>query len=99
MSDLLHEEVPDAFIGYVWHVMAQAGRHTFQVLTKRPERLAALEGGGLSWPENVWMGVSVKNADYLHRVDLLRECGAAVKFLSLEPLLGPLLELNLEGID
>ena len=78
--------------------MERAHWHRYQVLTKRPERVAALNGE-LPWPSQVWLGVSVESADYVHRIDLLRETGAAVKFLSLEPLLGPLPELNLQGID
>jgi protein gp37 len=98
MSDLFHEDVPVAYIQRVFGVMGSAHWHRFQVLTKRADRLAALSGE-FAWPANVWMGVSVENADYLGRVDDLRSAGAHVKFLSLEPLLGPLAELNLRGID
>lgn len=98
MSDLFHEDVPVDFIQRTFDVMRQAHWHQFQILTKRSERLAALDGG-LDWPSNVWMGVSVENNDYLFRVDHLRATTAKVKFLSLEPLLGPLPDLNLDGID
>ena len=98
MSDLFHDEVPDEFVRQVFAVMEQAHWHRYQVLTKRPERVAELNAE-LPWPAQIWLGVSVESADYVHRIDLLRETGAAVKFLSLEPLLGPLPALNLEGID
>ena len=97
MSDLFHERVPIEFIERVFDVMRRARQHTFQVLTKRSQRLMEL-GPRLHWPTNVWMGVSVENRDYISRIDHLREAGAAVRFLSLEPLLGPLRDLNLEGI-
>jgi protein gp37 len=98
MSDLFHKSVPEAFIYRVFEVMRQASQHRFQVLTKRSKRLADL-ARGIDWPANVWMGVSVENADYAFRIDHLRQVGAAVKFLSLEPLLGPLPALDLRGID
>jgi protein gp37 len=97
MSDLLHDEVPESFIQEVFAVMAEARQHTFQVLTKRAERMAAL-APRLPWPKNVWMGVTVENADYVHRIDLLRTVPAAVRFLSIEPLLGPIPNLDLNGI-
>jgi protein gp37 len=97
MSDLFHEGVPDAFVAAVFSVMERAGRHTFQVLTKRPERAAAL-AYALPWPPNVWMGTSIENRRFLSRADALRRISAAVHFLSCEPLLGPL-ELDLGGID
>lgn len=97
MSDLFHDSVPTSFIQTVFDVMRRAPWHTFQVLTKRSERLAELDPL-LEWPVNVWMGVSVENADYAYRIDHLRASGAAIKFLSLEPLLGPLHELNLAGV-
>jgi protein gp37 len=97
MSDLFHDDVPESFIQQVFGVMAQAKQHTFQVLTKRAERLAAL-APRLPWPSNVWMGVTVENADYLHRIDLLRTVPAAVRFLSVEPLLGAIPNLDLNGI-
>lgn len=98
MSDLFHERVPPAFIQRVFDTMRAADRHTYQVLTKRSKRLVELDPE-IDWPANVWMGVSVENPDYLHRIDDLRACGARVKFLSLEPLLGAVPDLNLEGID
>ncbi len=97
MSDLLHEKVPLAFIQRVFHTMERASWHTFQILTKRSQRLAEL-APELNWPPNVWMGVSVETAKYLWRVDHLREVPAAVRFLSLEPLLGPLGTIELSGI-
>ncbi len=96
MSDLFHEDVPESFIQQVFTVMRQAHWHTFQVLTKRSERLLELDMA-IDWPENVWMGVSVENQDYAFRVDHLRQTHAHVKFLSFEPLLGPL-TLDLSGI-
>jgi len=98
MSDLFHEQVPVEFIRQVFHIMAACPQHTFQVLTKRSTRLAELSPL-LDWPANVWAGVTVERADYLFRVDHLRQTGARVKFLSLEPLLGPLPNLDLQGID
>lgn len=98
MSDLFHEDVPVEFIQQVFAVMRRANWHRFQVLTKRSERLVEL-ADSLDWPSNVWMGVSVETERYLHRVDDLRATGAAVKFLSLEPLLGPIASLDLRGID
>ncbi|MGE8130017.1 DUF5131 family protein [Methylobacterium sp. NPDC080182] len=98
MSDLFHEDVPVEYIRDVFRVMSETERHTYQILTKRAERLAAVSDS-LRWPSNVWMGVSVESEEYVHRIDELRASGARVKFLSLEPLLGPLPELNLTGID
>lgn len=98
MSDLFHEDVPLDFITAVFKVMAATPRHTYQVLTKRADRLLELSDA-LRWPINTWMGVSVENEDHLWRVDRLRDTGAKVKFLSLEPLLGPLTDLDLSGID
>ena len=98
MSDLFHDAVPDHFIRRVFAVMTQAHWHRYQVLTKRPERLLALNET-LPWPPQVWLGVSVESDRYVGRIDLLRQTDAAVKFLSLEPLLGPLPGLNLDGID
>ena len=98
MSDLFHEDVPDEFIVRVFRVMKKAHQHTFQVLTKRSPRLVAL-APDLEWPENVWMGVSVENQSAEYRIDDLREAtGPATKFLSCEPLLGPLDGLDLTGI-
>ncbi|MDH4183024.1 MAG: phage Gp37/Gp68 family protein [Nitrospinota bacterium] len=98
MSDMFHEKVPQDFISSVFGVMRSTPRHRFQVLTKRAGRLAKM-AGRLPWPENVWMGVSVENADYTRRIDQLRNTGAKVKFLSLEPLLGPMPKLDLSNID
>jgi len=98
MSDLFHERVPFEYIQRVFDVMRRAHWHRFQVLTKRAGRLAELSPE-IDWPQNVWMGVSVENADYADRIDALRTTGAHVKFLSLEPLLGPLPNLDLSGID
>lgn len=97
MSDLFHEEVPLEFIQKVFDTMTKASWHTFQVLTKRSDKLLELDNE-LLWPENVWMGVSVENEDYTFRIDHLRKTHAVTKFLSLEPLLGPLEGLNLSGI-
>jgi len=97
MSDLFHAQVPVAFVRQVFDVMAATPQHTYQVLTKRARRLRRL-ASDLPWPPNVWMGVSVEDADVLERVDDLRTVPAAVRFLSCEPLLGPLRELSLEGI-
>jgi protein gp37 len=97
MSDLFHEDVPDEFIRRVFGVMRRASWHRFQVLTKRSGRLAEM-AAEIDWPDNVWMGVSVERADYAFRIDDLRRVGARVRFLSLEPLLGPLSDLDLRGI-
>ena len=98
MSDLFHDDVPLEFIQQIFDVMTRASRHTFQILTKRSERLADL-APLLDWPENVWMGVTVENATCAGRIDDLRRVSASTRFLSLEPLLGPLPNLDLEGID
>jgi protein gp37 len=98
MSDLFHEDVPDKFVAEVFAIMHQAHWHQFQTLTKRVERLCRLPET-LCWPANSWFGVSVENEDYIGRIEELRRSPAAVKFLSLEPLIGPLRELNLAGID
>jgi protein gp37 len=97
MSDLFHEAVPLSFIKAVFKVMKETPQHTYQILTKRAERLEELSRK-LPWPSNVWMGVSVENDDYTFRIDHLRRTKAKTKFLSLEPLLGPLDELDLRGI-
>ncbi|HXT31400.1 MAG TPA: phage Gp37/Gp68 family protein [Vicinamibacterales bacterium] len=97
MSDLFHVKVPDDYIRECFDVMKRATQHTFQVLTKRPERAAAL-AASLPWPRNVWLGASVETAAYYPRIEHLRRVPAAVRFLSLEPLLGPLDKLPLEGI-
>lgn len=98
MSDLFHEDVPFRFIQSVFSVMQSTPRHTYQVLTKRSERLRRLSAK-LEWPSNVWMGVSVEDRCYIKRIDELRSTRAAVKFLSLEPLLSDLGELDLSCID
>ena len=98
MSDLFQDGVPLEFISRVFETMRAAHWHLFQVLTKRSERLLELSPL-LQWPDNVWMGVSVENQDYTFRIDHLRRTTAKVKFLSLEPLLGPLPNLDLKGID
>jgi protein gp37 len=98
MSDLFQKGVPLDFIRRVFAVMRGAHWHRFQVLTKRTDRLAEL-APALDWAPNVWMGASVENEDYVGRIDRLRTTGARIKFLSLEPLLGPLPALDLRGID
>jgi len=97
MSDLFHDEIPLTYIQRVFATMRDCPHHTFQVLTKRSERVAQL-ASELPWPGNVWMGVSVENARVLYRIADLRRVPAAVRFLSLEPLIGPLDELSLDGI-
>lgn len=98
MSDLFHEKVPLKFIQQVFAVMREASWHQFQLLTKRAERLEELSSV-IDWPDNVWMGVSVENMDYVSRMDHLRRTPAFIKFVSFEPLLGPLVGLNLNEID
>ena len=98
MSDLFHKGVPLEFISKVFDVMVRAMHHQFQVLTKRSKRLLDLSPK-LPWPSNVWMGVSVENSDYLFRIDHLRQTDAHIKFVSFEPLLGPIHDLNLESIN
>src|SRR2546423_2249835 len=98
MSDLFHKEVTTEYVHRVFDVMNRASWHRFQVLTKRSQRLVRLSHT-LSWRPNIWMGVSVESQDYKFRIDHLRETQAHVKFISLEPLLGPLSNLNLQGID
>lgn len=98
MSDLFHEDIPLSFIRDVFDVMRQASQHTFQVLTKRDIRLVEI-GPTLDWPENVWMGVSIENRRFVHRADALRSIEAKTRFISAEPLLGPLDGLDLDGID
>lgn len=98
MADLFHEKVPAAFIKRVFDTMTQTPQHTYQILTKRAERLEALSGK-LNWSRNIWMGVSVESAEYLWRIDHLRRTPAAIKFLSLEPLLGPLENMDLRDVD
>jgi protein gp37 len=98
MSDLFHRDVPDKFIRQVFDVIADTPQHQYQVLTKRSKRLAEL-GGRLDWPPNLWMGVSVETTGYLFRIDHLRSVAAAIRFVSAEPLLGPLGPVDLDGID
>lgn len=97
MSDLFHKDVPLSFIKRVFEVMNDTPKHTYQVLTKRAERLYELHDK-LNWTTNIWMGVSVENEKVKDRIDFLRETNAKVKFLSCEPLIGPLFNLNLENI-
>lgn len=98
MSDLFHPGVADEFIGRVFDVMAQTPQHQYQVLTKRPKRAAGL-ARGLPWAPNIWLGTSIETNDYVSRVDDLRRVPAAIRFLSCEPLIGPLPDLDLAGLD
>lgn len=98
MSDLFHKDVPLRFITQVFDVMNRAYWHRYQILTKRSERLLELSSY-LQWERHIWMGVSVESADYIYRIDDLKRTASIVKFLSLEPLLGPLPQLDLKGID
>ncbi|MEK7403042.1 MAG: phage Gp37/Gp68 family protein [Gemmatimonadota bacterium] len=98
MSDLFHDDVPLSYIAQVFAIMRTAHWHRFQVLTKRAERLEELSSR-LEWSPNIWMGVSVEGERYRHRIDHLRASAAHIRFLSLEPLLGPLPSLDLTGID
>jgi protein gp37 len=97
MSDLFHERVPLDYIRRCFDVMERSPQHTFQVLTKRPDRTALL-APDLPWPPNVWMGTSVENSDYLGRIAEIARVPAAIRFLSIEPLLGPIHNLQLDGI-
>jgi protein gp37 len=97
MSDLFHPDVPLEFIRHVFDIMGKSDWHTFQILTKRSERLVEL-AGKLPWHDNVWIGVSVENIDYTYRIEHLRKVSASVRFLSVEPLLGPIPRLPLQGI-
>ena len=98
MSDLFHPEIPIEFIKKVFRVMNENPQHTFQVLTKRAERLYEIHQE-LEWTKNIWMGVSIEDHRVIDRIDFLRETGAKVKFLSCEPLIGPLMNINLENIN
>jgi len=98
MSDLFHERIPLDFIQDVFTVMKENRQHTFQILTKRSQRLRRL-APLLKWSENIWMGVTVENNDYIERIDDLLQVDARIRFLSLEPLLGPVPDLLLTGID
>ena len=97
MSDLFHRDIPTEFIQRCFETMRKANQHTFQVLTKRPERVVEL-AADLPWPSNVWMGTSVENADYVWRIHELQQVPAAVRFLSVEPLLGPIRRLPVSKI-
>lgn len=98
MSDMFHPRVPLDYIQQIVAVMRATPQHTYQVLTKRARRLANVSEQ-IDWPDNVWVGTSIEDASLLHRADDLRKVNAAVRFLSLEPLIGPLPDLNLDGID
>lgn len=98
MSDLFHKDVPLDFIKKVFDVMKEANWHQFQVLTKRAERLTEISFQ-LDWGDNIWMGVSVENGDYLERINFLRKTAAKIKFISFEPLIGPVKNINLDNID
>ncbi len=98
MSDLFHENVPKDFVKKVFKVMNDCTKHMFQLLTKRPERMAQFSES-LNWSKNIWAGTSVESGEYTDRIDDLRKVEANIRFLSLEPLLGPFNELNLHGID
>ena len=98
MSDTFHEEVPASFITQTFDMMGNCPQHLFQVLTKRSERLLQI-APSLNWPKHIWQGVTVEHKDFVQRIDHLRATPAAVKFLSLEPLLGPLPNLDLSGIN
>lgn len=98
MSDLFHQEIPDHFIDKIFCSIFATPQHVFQILTKRAERLADISSH-LVWPNNLWMGVTVESGKYAHRIDLLRQVPAAVRFLSVEPLIGPVPDLDLHGID
>lgn len=98
MSDLFHVEIPNEFILEVFDVMNKANWHQFQVLTKRPERALKLNKK-LNWGSNIWFGTTIESGAYLNRLECLKKTSAKIKFLSLEPLLGPITDLNLTGID
>lgn len=98
MSDLFHRDVPTEFVQRIFRTMSLASHHTFQILTKRPDRLAKL-AALLPWPDNVWVGVSIESESYQSRIRSLIRVSAAVRFLSIEPLLGPIPRLPLRGID
>ncbi|MCE2405699.1 MAG: phage Gp37/Gp68 family protein [Dehalococcoidia bacterium] len=98
MSDLFHKSVPSTYVQSVFEVMNQASQHTFQVLTKRPGRVNRLDAS-LDWTENIWLGTSIESERWLQRLNQLKATSARTKFLSLEPLLGPLPDINLSGID
>lgn len=98
MSDIFHKDVPDEFILKLFEVMNKAHWHTFQVLTKRAERIKELNDS-INWTKNIWLGTTVESQKVIHRIDYLRESGAYIKFLSIEPLLTPINDLKLKNID
>jgi protein gp37 len=98
MSDIFHDEIPDEVILRIFQTMNECPQHQFQVLTKRPERLIKLNDK-IQWTKNIWMGVTIENDKYLSRADLLRETNAYIKFISAEPLLGSIQNINLQNID
>lgn len=98
MGDMFHESIPLEYIQRVFSAMRKANQHTFQVLTKRSSRMLELSKS-LPWPENVWMGVTIESGKYLYRAENLKKTPAAVKFLSIEPMIGPVNNINLNGID
>ena len=98
MSDIFHKDVPDEFILKLFEVMNKAYWHTFQVLTKRAERIKELNDS-ITWTKNIWLGTTVESEKVTHRIDYLRESGAYIKFLSIEPLLTPINDLKLKNID
>ena len=98
MSDLFHEAIPDSYIAKIFEVMTEAHWHTFQILTKRSERLAEL-ASKLPWPKNIWMGVTVENSDYVYRMHDLGRTPAFIKFVSMEPLLGPISKFPYNKVD
>lgn len=98
MSDIFHESVPDDIILRIFATMNACPQHIFQVLTKRPERLAQLNDR-INWTPNIWMGVTIENNKYLYRADLLRKCDAKLRFISAEPLIGEINDISLEQID
>lgn len=99
MSDLFHEKVADRFIRDVWSVMAATPRHNFQILTKRPDRMAAFVAANVNVLPNVWLGTSIESSDFVGRIDHLRAAPAAIRFISFEPLVGPVGAVELNGID
>ena len=98
MSDLFHEKVPDSFISRIFDVMTRVDRHVYQVLTKRSVRMLDMDSK-LEWCPNIWVGVTVESSEHLHRIDDLRKTSAAVKFISFEPLLDEIRDVDLSGID
>lgn len=98
MSDLFHEDIPDDVILELFDVMNQANWHTFQVLTKRTDRLIAMSSR-IKWTNNIWMGTSVENENFIFRCELLKQCGAKIKFISAEPLIGPISQIDLNRIN